>query len=150
MADPLATIEQLQARMRTTFTGADEAFAQAALADASALVRLYGLPWPDPATAPEVAVGIVLAAAERRVRNPEGYRMELEGSYSYQLPASAPTGVALSPSEIDLLRELAGRGGLVSVEVCRPVRVDDTWYAPVLGSSERIPWGVPGDPGAPH
>ncbi|WP_405944751.1 hypothetical protein [Streptomyces sp. NBC_00932] len=150
MAVPLATIADLVARLGRPLVGEETALAGAALADASALVRHYGLPWPDPATAPDIAVSITLAATERRVRNPEGYRMEMEGSYSYQLPASAPTGVALSDAEIELLRELSGRGGLASVEVQRPFRVDDTWYAPVAGSSERIPWGVPGDPGAPR
>lgn len=150
MADPLATVAQLTDRLGRALEPGEEPVAEAALADASALVRHYGLPWPEAATAPSVAVGIVLAAAERRVRNPEGYRMEMEGAYQYQLPASAPTGVALSQAEIDLLRELSGRGGLVSVEVQRPVRVDDTWYAPVSGSSEYLPWGAPGDPGAPR
>ncbi|WP_431781708.1 hypothetical protein [Streptomyces chumphonensis] len=150
MADPLATVAQLTDRLGRELEQGEESVAEAALADASALVRHYGLPWPVPATAPPVAVGIVLAAAERRVRNPEGYRMEMEGAYQYQLPASAPTGVALTQAEIDLLRELSGRGGLVSVEVQRPVRVDDTWYAPVAGSSEYLPWGAPGDPGAPR
>lgn len=149
MAD-LATIEQLQVRLGRTLSGTELALAQAALADASALVRTYGLPWPNPATAPDVAVSITLAAAERRVRNPEGYRMEMEGSYQYQLPASAPTGVALTDAEIRVLERLSGSGGLWSVEVQRPVMVDDTWYAPQQGSTEPIPWGVPGDPGAPH
>lgn len=150
MPDPLATVADLQARLGRALEQSEVPMAEAALADASALVRHYGLPWAIPAAAPDVAVAITLAAAERRVRNPEGYRMEMEGSYQYQLPASAPTGVALTDAEIELLRDLSGRGGLVSVEVQRPFTVDDTWYAPVLGSSEPIPWGVPGDPGAPH
>lgn len=147
---PLATIDDLEARLGRSLASDEVPLATAALADASALVRTYGLPWADPATAPDVAVSITLAAAERRVRNPEGYRMEMEGSYQYQLPASAPTGVALTKAEIDLLAQLSGRGGLVSVEVQRPVQVDDTWYAPVAGDSERIPWGAPGDVGAPR
>ena len=150
MADPLPTLQQLEARMGRSFEGAELSMAEAALADASALVRHYGLPWAIPSAAPDVAVAITLAAAERRVRNPEGFRMEMEGSYQYQLPASAPTGVALTQSEIDLLRDLSGRGGIVSVEVQRPYVVDDTWYAPVAGSTEYLPWGVPGDPGAPR
>lgn len=148
MAAPLATLADLTARLGGL--AVDDALAESALADASALVRHYGLPWADPAAAPDVAVSITLAAAERRVRNPEGYRMEMEGSYQYQLPASAPTGVALSQAEIDLLTELSGRAGVVSVEVQRPVVVDDTWYAPVAGGGDPLPWGVPNDPGAPR
>lgn len=149
MAD-LATIDQLQERLGYVLVEPELGQAQAALADASAQVRFYGLPWPDPETAPPMAVSITLAAAERRVRNPEGFRMEMEGSYQYQLPASAPTGVALTDEEKAILGELAGKGGLHSVEVQRPVRVDDTWYAPVYGGGDPIPWGAPGDPGAPR
>lgn len=150
MAPPLATIAELEARLGRPVATDELTLATAALADASALVRAYGLPWATPATAPEVAVSITLAAAERRVRNPGGYRMEMEGSYQYQLPASAPIGVALTKAEIALLAQLSGRGGIASVEIHRPVRVDDTWYAPVAGDSERIPWGAPGDVGAPR
>ena len=149
-APPLATVPELEARLGRPFVDdAERALGEAALADASALVRTYGLPWPDPAKAPDVAVSITLAAAERRVRNPSGFRMEMEGSYQYQLPASLPSGAGLTEQEIELLRQLSGSAGLISVEVRRPIRVDDTWYAPVVGSRERIPWGVPGDPGAP-
>ncbi|WP_411140252.1 hypothetical protein [Streptomyces sp. x-80] len=147
---PLATIADLEARLGRPLAADELPFAAAALADASALVRTYGLPWSNPATAPDVAISITLAAAERRVRNPEGYRMEMEGNYQYQLPASAPTGMALTKEEIALLAQLSGRSGIASVAIHRPVRVDDTWYAQVAGDSERIPWGAPGDPGAPR
>lgn len=147
---PLASVQDLEKRLKVTLQGNDRSQAEAYLSDASALVRQYGLPWPDPDRAPDIAVSITLAATERKVRNPEGYRMEMEGSYQYQLPASLPSGVGLTEDEIKLLRELSGSGGLQSVEIQRPYRVDDTFYAPVAGSSEPVPWGVPGDPGAPR
>ena len=147
---PLASVQDLEKRLNMVLQGTDRAQAESYLWDASSLVRTYGLPWPDPDKAPDVAVTVTLAAAERKCRNPEGYRMEMEGSYQYQLPASLPSGVGLTQEEIDLLREVSGSGGLQSVEVQRPYRIDDTFYAPVAGSSEPIPWGVPGDPGAPR
>ncbi|RKN09646.1 hypothetical protein [Streptomyces radicis] len=119
MVQPLASLEQLTERLGYRLTDPERVMAAAALADASALVRAYGAPWPNPATAPAVAVSITLAAAERRVRNPEGYRAEGQGGYSYQLPATAPTGVALTDAEIRLLRAEAGTGGLYSVPVER-------------------------------
>ncbi|WP_405016414.1 hypothetical protein OHV05_04325 [Kitasatospora sp. NBC_00070] len=64
-----------------------------------------------------MARSVVLAAAERRVRSPEGYRMEMQGSYSYQLPASAPVGVDLTPGEARLIRSAAGSTGLFSVPI---------------------------------
>ncbi|WP_327073324.1 hypothetical protein OG196_15150 [Kitasatospora purpeofusca] len=111
MPGPLATVDQLTARLGYPLTGPDLTMAEAALADASAMVRAHGLPWTDPATVPDVVRSVVLAAAERRVRNPEGYRMEMQGSYSYQLPASAPVGVELTTGEARLIRGAAGIGG---------------------------------------
>ncbi|WP_405960609.1 phage Gp19/Gp15/Gp42 family protein [Streptomyces sp. NBC_00024] len=147
---PLASVQDLEKRLKVSLQGNDRTQAEAYLTDASTLVRTYGLPWPDPDKAPDAAFSITLAAAERKVRNPEGYRMEMEGSYQYQLPASLPSGVGLTAEEIKILEDLSGKGGLQSVEIQRPYRVDDTFYAPVAGSSEPIPWGVPGDPGAPR
>ncbi len=117
MPDPLATVDQLTARLGYTLTGADLAMAEAALADASAVVRAYGLPWSNPDTVPDVARSITLAAAERRVRSPEGYRMEMQGSYSYQLPASTPLGVDLTAGEVRLIRAACGISGLFAVPI---------------------------------
>ncbi len=111
MPGPLATVEQLVARLGYPLTGPDLIMAEAALADASAVVRAHGLSWPDPDRAPDVVRSVVLAAAERRVRNPEGYRMEMQGSYSYQLPASTPAGVELTTGEARMVRGAAGLGG---------------------------------------
>ncbi|MBH1936504.1 hypothetical protein I5Q34_19855 [Streptomyces sp. AV19] len=114
---PLARIEALEARMSRTFTGAERAQAETALADASAVVRAHGLPWPDPAAAPDIAVQVTLAAAERRVRSPEGYRSEMQGSYQYALPASLPVGVGLTAGEIRLVRAAAGVTGVFSAPI---------------------------------
>ncbi|GAB7185926.1 hypothetical protein ATKI12_5757 [Kitasatospora sp. Ki12] len=118
MPGPLASVDQLTARLGYPLTGPDLTMAEAALADASAVVRAHGLAWPDPARVPDVVRSVVLAAAERRVRNPEGYRMEQQGSYSYQLPASTPLGVDLTTSEVRLIRGAAGvAGGVYSVPI---------------------------------
>lgn len=111
---PLASVESLETRLGRDLAGADLALAEAALEAASARVRHYGLPW-SPANAPEMAVQITLDAAERKVRNPEGYRSEMLSSYQYALPASTPTGAVLTDEEIAILRELSGGGGLYSV-----------------------------------
>ncbi|WP_338932632.1 hypothetical protein WEB32_29655 [Streptomyces netropsis] len=112
---PLADLAALEARLGRTLAGEERTQAEAALADASAQVRAHGLPWPNPATAPAIVVSVVLAAAERRTRNPDGFRMEMQGAYQYQLPASLPVGAALSEAEIRLVRSAAGFGGVFSV-----------------------------------
>lgn len=117
MATPLADVTALEARLGRTLDAAEIPMAEAALSDASALVRAYGLPWPDPDSAPDSAVAVTIAAAERKMRNPEGFRSEMEGGYQYQLPASTPTGVDLKPSEIRLLQAVSGMSGLTSVPI---------------------------------
>ncbi|WP_030981221.1 hypothetical protein [Streptomyces sp. NRRL S-1813] len=119
MTEPLASVEELTARLGYPLEGEERVMAEAALADVSATVRAYGLPWPTRAMAPAVVIAVVLAVAERRVRNPEGYRAESQGGYQYQLPATAPTGVELTPVEIQLIRSQAGMGGLYSVPIER-------------------------------
>ena len=117
MATPLADVSALEARLGETLTGTERTRAEAALSDASALVRVYGIPWPDPLTAPDVAVSVTLAAAERKVRNPEGFRSEMEGSYQWTRAASTPAGVDLTPGEIRMLSKAAGVSGLYSVPI---------------------------------
>lgn len=117
MAEPLATVTQLAARLGRTLDTAETAMAAGALADASARVRFAGLPWPNPELAPAVVVGIVLDAAERRIRNPEGLRSETLGDYQYSRTSSTPTGTSLSGVETAIIRRAAGFGGLVSVPV---------------------------------
>ena len=120
MAEPLATVQELEVRLGEPLTGEQLAMAEAALNDASAVVRAYGLPWPDPSTAPDIARSITLSAAERRMRNPEGYRSEIEGSYQYHRPAAAPLGVELTKGEIRMLAAAGGLGGVYSVPIASP------------------------------
>ncbi|AIA05407.1 hypothetical protein [Streptomyces noursei] len=117
MTPPLADVAALEQRLGRELVGEERVQAEAALADASALVRAYGDAWLDPGRAPAVAVAITLAAAERRVRNPEGYRSEQQGAYQYQLPASLPIGVGLTDGEARMLRAAVGAAGVFSVPV---------------------------------
>ncbi|QPB09693.1 hypothetical protein CPT_Shaeky_006 [Streptomyces phage Shaeky] len=121
----LATVEDLQARMGVTFSDTEAVAAGAALDDVSALARLYGMPtWGVGATVvPEVVKGVVLAVAERRMRNPEGYVSEMAGEYSYRLPEAGSAGLFFRPDELMTIRQASGRTGIVSVPVNRPVMV---------------------------
>ena len=117
MPEPLATVQELEARLGWALSEEECAAAEAVLEDVSAVVRSYGLPWPTADSAPDVVRAVVLSVAERKVRNPEGYRSEIEGSYQYHLPASAPTGIALSETERALVLRAAGIGAVYSVPV---------------------------------
>lgn len=117
MATPLADVTALTARLGRALDSEETAMAEAVLKAASAKVRHYGLPWPDPTTAPDVAVETVLDVAERKMRNPEGFRSEMEGGYQYARPASEPAGTELSRSEVRMIRSAAGVSGLFSVPI---------------------------------
>ncbi len=129
----LATVDDLAKRMAVVFSDVENAAAFAALEDASALARLYGLPvWGSSPErpAPEAVRAVVLAVAERRLRNPEGFVSEMAGEYSYRLPEAASAGVSFRPDELTTIRQAAGRTGLVSVPVARPVTVAKSRYYP--------------------
>ena len=112
---PLADVAALEGRLGRTLTGDERTQAEAALNAASAQVRAYGLPWRDPVRAPAIVVTITLDAAERKARNPEGFRAETQGGYSYQLPASLPVAAGLTPSEVTQVQRAAGFLGIHSV-----------------------------------
>ncbi|KWT60603.1 hypothetical protein ADL21_18295 [Streptomyces albus subsp. albus] len=115
MTQPLADIAALEKRLARELVGEERTQAETALADASAIVRAHGDAWPDPAKAPAIVVAVTLAAAERRVRNPEGYRSELQGGYQYQLPGSLPVGAGLTDSEARMVRAAVGACGIFAV-----------------------------------
>ena len=117
MAASLVTLEQLEARLGHPRVGAERAMAEQIIEDASAVVRACGLPWPDPETAPAVVRTVTLNVAERKMRNPEGFRSEIEGSYQYHLPASAVTGLTLTPPEEKLIAAAAGLRGVVGMPI---------------------------------
>ncbi len=125
----LATVDELEARMMVTFSAEEQVAASAALDDISALARHYGLPtWGNPAPVPEAVKAVVLAVAERRMRNPEGYVSEMAGEYQYRMPESGAAG--FREDELNVLRQASGRAGLVSVPVQRPVKVAHHRYYP--------------------
>jgi hypothetical protein len=128
----LATVEDLAARMAVTFSTAESVAAGMALDDISALARLYGLPlWGVGASpVPDAVRAVVLAVTERRMRNPEGYVSEMAGEYSYRLPEAGSAGMFFRPDELSVIRQAAGRTGLVSVPVTRPVLVARDRYWP--------------------
>lgn len=119
MLPPLATIEQLEARLGRQLTDPAEIDrANALLEDASSLVRFEAhTDWIDPDTGlpvppPDVAVTITLASATRAWYNPAQVQSEQLGAAMVRFG-----DVWLTGAEADRLARLGGTSGLTSVEL---------------------------------
>jgi hypothetical protein len=127
---------------------ADEDRAQAALDDASALVRAdaCGEDWVDDndelEEVPGVITAIVIAVAVRAWRNPDGVRSETIGNYSVAY-GDTSTAVFITEGERRLIRRAAGCTGIGSIALegewtLNPSAV----YVPVEGGGDDFPLGV--------
>lgn len=113
----LAEVSALELRLGLeigTLQGADLARASAALEDASALVRAEASKtWLDAddntVTAPAQVITIVVKAALREFRNPDGFTSEQIGDYSYRTDNTG--GVYLTEEERRIVRAAAGASG---------------------------------------
>ena len=144
---PLASIADLEARFGATFTGTELARATALLDDASALARdVAGITWIDPDTGDLLAVPgsvrwAVLRAAERAIRNPEGYSSESAGDYSFQRTGVQP-GVYLTEAEEQAIRRALGRTGLWTQPLTRNENYYTTGWVEDQFGAELFPLDV--------
>lgn len=123
MNEPLATVQQIAGRIGEPITSdTDIALANEVLEEASFWVRHYGLSWPNPETAPPVAVRITVAAAARGFQNPGGLETERAEIVTLGRFKEYGMGCELTPAEIDALQSVAGkrRGRAVSLRATRP------------------------------
>lgn len=147
----LAEVSDLEARLgldADTLTGADRVRAQAALEDASALVREETRQdWVDPddptlITAPAPLVRVVLGAAMRTYRNPDAEISQTTGPFSRTLKASE-VGVYLTPSEIAIVRRYRKEpAGLWTQSTTRGEDEDTTLYMEDTYGCELFPIGT--------
>lgn len=122
---PLASLEQLSDRLGVALDPEtpDGIRAQAALEDASALVRgEAGADYVDDhgelQTVPDVLVTITIAAAYRAFRNPDGKTQTSVGDVSISYSRQAGEAqLFLTLSERRAIRRAAGIGGLTSVSL---------------------------------
>lgn len=134
---PLADITDLEDRLGRIFTSEEATRVVALLDDASALVRdEAGLTWIDPDTdlltvVPGSIRAVVLRAAERAVRNPDGFSAESAGDYSYQRTNVEP-GVYLTDAERRIVRKAVGRSSLWT----QPVTRGDEYLHTVWGEDQ--------------
>lgn len=139
----LATVEALCARLGVeSLSTLDQARAEAALEDASALVT--GVLTTVPAPVPDVVATVVLRAAAREFRNPTGATNRSAIAFSESLTVDAANGVYLTETEMAILRPYMKYKGLISVPVTRPELDHSQFRVPVIDtdgvSGQPLPW----------
>ena len=143
----LASVSQLETRLGIevgSLEDLDLARAQACLADASELVRAEaGVDWisdlGEP-NAPDVVVGVVVRAALRGFRNPDGVGSEsLGGVYTYSF-ASGEASIYLTASEIDIVKKAATRSSKWTGT--GTLRVPSSYFDPVTPTNSLDAWGL--------
>ena len=122
--EPLGTVARVAARVGESITTETEiALAKEMLEEASAQVRLYGLPWTDPETAPAIAVTTAIAAAARGYQNPGGLKMERGDAVSIDVDIDYRKGATLTAGEIKMIQMVANqRGRISSIPLTNPDR----------------------------
>lgn len=111
-----AAPEDLANRIPNGITAGDEPRAQAALDDASALIRAEaGKTWCTDGEldddVPDIVVTITLKSAQRAFTNPDGQTQEQTGQWMASY-ANASPDVYLTERERTLVRRAAGRSGV--------------------------------------
>lgn len=115
---PIVTVASLEIRLGVavgSLAGLNLARAEAAIADASDLVREIGLPWVAvdgvTITAPAAVAKVVRTAALRDYNNPDNMQGEAFGSdYSYQR-APGTVSAYLTKDETKIVRRAANASG---------------------------------------
>jgi hypothetical protein len=121
MADPysLASVEEVQARLDWTLDDGERQVADGAITDLSDDARFYGSNSWTEANCPRQVKNLVVRAAARFMRNPDGYVTSRAGDETVAwTDRKEDAGVAtFTRQEQDQLAELAGntRTGLTSV-----------------------------------
>lgn len=143
---PLASVEELQDRLGRVLDTVERTRAGAVLDDVSALARdVAGADFLDEfgqiTGMPHTVGAVVLKAAERAMRNPEGYTGESTGDYSYQR-RGVEDGVYLTEREEKLIRRAMGRGGLWTQPVTRGEPVGSTGWVEDQFGAELFPLDI--------
>lgn len=145
---PLATVHDLEARLgldNDTLAGADLARARAALDDASALVREEARrDWVEASviTAPAAVIRVVLGAALRNYRNPDGEIAQTVGPFSRTVKA-AETGVYLTTAELEIVRRYRQvTSTLWTLRTTKGDDIDSTLYLEDSFGFELFPVGT--------
>lgn len=149
LADPLASVEELAAYMRTTFAeGSETEQADMVLRVVSAWARTVGgRNWNNTDfLPPDDVVGVVLSASRRELTNPDRVITQSMGPLSVTR-AKPPEGF-FTPGELQILRKKA-KGGLFTISTRREERGWGTGYLHMRADlqDEPFPYLNYGEPG---
>ncbi|WJN62942.1 head-tail joining protein 1 [Streptomyces phage phiScoe25] len=139
-----ATLDDLKARLDWELDADEVRIAGGALEDASDLAAHYGRDW-DEANAPRLVRTLVLKAAQRYMKNPDGYTQSRAGdeTLAWNDAAGENAGtVYFSDEEIKLLRSLAGKApGIYSAPLTayKTKLPGGTGYSPVDYGGDPFP-----------
>lgn len=143
---PLASLDDLEVRLPDHIEGNDVARAEAALIDASALVRTEaGKTWANDdgdelVDVPDIIVTITVAVARRGFLNPEGYQQETSGDHTVMLSSSI---YLLDDEKALIATTTTSTSGLFTISTTRSDSDFGCVYYDVEGgdSIPPTPWG---------
>jgi len=119
--EPFATLDELKARLEWELDPGETRIATSALEDLSDEARFYGSSsWLDAASAPRIVRNVVLRAATRYMRNPEGYETSRAGDEMLgfgERPGETAGAAAFNAQEIRTLTTLIRPVGLYTANV---------------------------------
>lgn len=148
--DPFATLVELKGRLEWTLDADEERAATGALEDLSEWARYYGRNW-EVAASPRLVKTLVLGAAARFMRNPDGYTQSRAGDETLGwTDRGVESGTAtFARHEIDALRALVRPAafGTLSMTAWGPQRmVAADGMVPVAGGGDKFPLFSDGTP----
>lgn len=131
----LVTIDEVEARLKTTFEGADRTQMEALIEDVSNLVRVIARPHLDDVVAPltgtlRALIPIIVKSIYRGKENPRGLTGEQLGDYGWQSQSGQNPDIGLTANEKRMIRLIVGKLGVLSIRM--------EGELPVLASSDLI------------
>lgn len=131
----LVTIDEVEARLKTTFEGADRTQMEALIEDVSNLVRVIAAPELDDVVAPltgnlRALIPIIVKSIRRGKENPRGLTGEQLGDYGWQSQSGQNPDIGLTMNEKRMIRRIVGKLGVLSIRM--------EGEMPILASSDLI------------
>lgn len=129
MDDAYATVDEVQARLEWTLDTGERNVAQGALEELSDWARHYGRHWPV-ATVPASVKRLVIRAAARYMRNPDGYEQSRAGDETviWNHAANTPGSAEFSDMEIKAIKATARPlASVVSVQMTQGTKLPARW-----------------------